>query len=145
MIVVDSMLGKLSRYLRMLGYDVEYVGNDKDDSFIINNSRGKLLLTRDKALHERVSSSILLKSYDPLMQLEELKGKLPNPDHGMFEACSECGSPLEGVSKGSEVPEYVSSEAKEVFYCRKCDRYYWDGSHTKNFRRLMESIGIEVH
>ena len=34
MIIADSMLGKLSRYLRMIGYEVEYMDSDKDDSYI---------------------------------------------------------------------------------------------------------------
>lgn len=144
MIVADSMLGKLSRYLRMLGYDVEYIENDKDDSYVVNNSLGKIVLTRDKLLHERIKSSILLKSYDPLKQLEELRGRLPPPDHKLFETCSACGSFLKKIKGDLDLPDYVSKQAAEVFYCKKCDKYYWEGSHTQNFRRLMESIGIEV-
>jgi uncharacterized protein with PIN domain len=145
MIVIDSMLGKLSKYLRMMGYDIEYIENDKDDSFIINVSKGCLVVTRDKLLHERINNSILLKTYRTLDQLRELKDKLPKPDHGFMELCSVCGSVLEKTKENSNFPDYVNKQAKEIFYCKKCDKYYWEGSHTDNFRKMVERIGFEVH
>lgn len=145
MIIVDSMLGKLSRYLRMMGYDIEYIGNDKDDSFIINKSEGRLILTRDKLLHDRIQNSILLKSYRTLEQLEELKDKLPRPEHNFMELCSICGSVLEKTDERINLPAYVNKQAKEIFFCKGCNKFYWEGSHTDNFRKMVERIGFEVH
>jgi uncharacterized protein with PIN domain len=145
MIVVDSMLGKLSRYLRMIGYEVEYIGNDKDDSYIIGISTDKLILTRDRQLHERVGNSILLKSYKPVEQLAELKDKLPPAEHGFMELCSLCGRAVEKIEKGDEFPDYVNRTASEIFYCKNCDKYYWYGSHTDNFRKTLEKVGYEIH
>jgi uncharacterized protein with PIN domain len=145
MMIVDSMLGKLSKYLRMMGYDIEYVENDKDDSFIINKSEGCLVITRDKLLHDRIKNSIFLKSYRPLDQLRELKDKLPKPEHNFMELCSICGSVLEKTNENASLPDYVNKQAKEIFYCKKCDKFYWEGGHTDNFRKMVERIGFEVH
>ncbi|MCL5873994.1 MAG: Mut7-C RNAse domain-containing protein [Candidatus Thermoplasmatota archaeon] len=145
MIIVDSMLGKLARYLRMIGYDVEYIGNDKDDSYIISISKDKLILTRDKQLHERLDNSILLKSYSPIEQLAELRDRLPSVEHGFMELCSLCGGVVERTQVRSDLPDYVSKQATEIFYCKSCDKYYWNGSHTDNFRKMLERIGYEVH
>ncbi|MEM0134296.1 MAG: Mut7-C RNAse domain-containing protein [Thermoplasmatales archaeon] len=144
MIIADSMLGKLSRYLRMIGYDVEYIESDKDDSYIINKSKNNLILTRDKQLHQKVSESILIRSFNALDQLVELNGKLPTPPHHFMELCSICGGFLEKIERNDRLPDYVNKEAKEIFYCKRCDKYYWNGSHTEGFKKMMERIGIEV-
>ncbi len=144
MIIADSMLGKLSRYLRMIGYDVEYVESDKDDSYIVNRSENNLILTRDKQLHEKLRNSVLIKSYSPIEQLEELKDKLPAPQHRFMELCSICGAVLEKTEVKEGLPDYVNRDAIEIFYCRNCDKFYWNGSHTENFRKIAERAGIEI-
>jgi uncharacterized protein with PIN domain len=138
------MLGKLSRYLRMIGYDVEYVESDKDDSYIVNRSENNLILTRDKQLHEKLRNSVLIKSYSPIEQLEELKDKLPAPQHRFMELCSICGAVLEKTEVKEGLPDYVNRDAIEIFYCRNCDKFYWNGSHTENFRKIAERAGIEI-
>ncbi len=144
MIVVDSMLGRLSRYLRMIGYEVEYVDNGKEDSYIVDISKENLVITMDKQLHERLENSILIKSFSPQEQLAELKGKLPDPEHGFLDLCSKCGSVLDIVKSKDGLPDYVNRNSGEIFYCRKCEKYYWHGSHTDNFRTMLERIGFEI-
>ncbi len=144
MIIADSMLGKLCRYLRMIGYEVEYIENDKDDSYIISISENNLILTRDRQLHERLANSVLIKSYKSIDQLKELKGKLPAPRHSFMELCSICGRLLEKTEKRGEMPDYVNKDAEEVYYCKSCNKFYWNGSHTDNFRRMVERIGFEI-
>lgn len=144
MIIADSMLGKLSRYLRIMGYEVEYITSEKDDDFIVKMSNGNVVLTRDKELHQRIPGSILIKGYEPLDQLIEIIDKLPEPKYKPWELCPICSSKLEIVTGRKDFPEYVSKVAEEIFYCRKCDKYYWKGSHTSNFRKMMESIGLEI-
>lgn len=145
MIIADSMLGKLSRYLRMIGYDVEYIESDRDDSYVIERSEGNLVITRDKALHSRIEGSILLRSYEPTDQLKEISGRLPAVEHGFMELCSICGSKLRKVEGGIDLPEYVNKQADTIFYCDRCDKFYWNGSHTVNFKRMLEEVGFEVH
>jgi len=131
MIIADSMLGKLARYLRIIGYDVKYIEKDKDDSYIISISEDNLILTRDKLLHGRLKNSVLIQSYHSERQLAELRGVLPVPEHRFMELCSICGFRLESVDNGDELPEYVNKDAKQIFRCNSCDRYYWNGSHMK--------------
>ncbi len=144
MIIADSMLGKLARYLRIMGYEVEYITPDRDDDFIVNNSQGNLVLTRDRELHSRINSSILIKSYDPIDQLLEIKDRLPAPTFRSWELCPICSFRLEKVESRNGLPDYVSKIAEEIFYCPRCNKYYWQGSHTSNFKKMMESIGLEI-
>ena len=144
MLVADSMLGKLARYLRMLGHNVTYIPSDRDDSSIIEEYRDYIILTRDKNLNGRAPNSILIKSYMPIDQLREVFPKLPPPEHGPWELCPFCSSELERVAEKTNLPEYVSRIAKEIFVCRKCGRYYWKGTQSTNFAKMMEGIGIEI-
>ncbi|MEM0127763.1 MAG: Mut7-C RNAse domain-containing protein [Thermoplasmatales archaeon] len=144
MIVVDSMLGKLSKYLRMLGYDVEYITNDKDDSYIVERSKICQVITRDKELHSRIPSSILVTDYDPKGQLGQVYRKLPKPEHGFLELCTECGLKTLEIESRENLPEYVNRTAERIFYCTRCEKYYWKGSHISNFVVMLESLGIEV-
>jgi len=144
MIIVDSMLGKLARYLRIMGYEVNYITPDKDDDFIVRNSGDSIVLTRDRELHSRLKNSILIKSYEPVEQLVELKDVLPKPDFNPWQLCPICSYRLEKVASRENLPEYVSKFAEDIFYCPRCDKYYWQGSHTSNFKKMMESIGLEI-
>ncbi|MGC8645073.1 MAG: Mut7-C RNAse domain-containing protein [Thermoplasmata archaeon] len=144
MIIADSMLGKLTTYLRMLGYEVEYVSSDKEDSFVADESREKILLTRDKALHRKTPNSILVKAYDPKEQLREVIPKLPEPEHGFLELCSLCGAKIQEVRNRENLPEYVNVKAEKIYYCSRCNKYYWEGSHTDNFRKMLRGLGIEI-
>ncbi len=145
MIIADSMLGKLARYLRIIGYDVKYIEKDKDDSYIISISENNLILTRDKLLHGKLKNSVLIESHDSERQLAELKGALPAPEHRFMELCSICGHSLESVENRIELPEYVNKDAKQIFRCNSCNRYYWNGSHMENFRKMVERVGFEIH
>lgn len=144
MIIVDSMLGKLSRYLRMIGYEVEYITNEKDDSYILSRCKGNLVLTRDKLLRQKVLDSILVNSHEPLAQLKQILPNLPKPEHNFLDLCTVCGNILNRARKSGELPDYVSNDTTEIFYCEACKKYYWNGSHTKNFAKMMESIGLEI-
>jgi uncharacterized protein with PIN domain len=144
MIIADSMLGKLSKYLRMIGYEVEYVSSDKDDSYIISEAKSNLVITRDKALHRMIPDSVLVTSYEPLEQLKEVIPYLHEPENQFLSICTICGSKLEKVWDKKNLPEYVNKDAEEVFHCQKCDRYYWNGTHVQKFKKMMESIGIEI-
>ncbi|MEM0073477.1 MAG: Mut7-C RNAse domain-containing protein [Thermoplasmatales archaeon] len=144
MIIVDSMLGKLAKYLRMLGYDVEYITNDKDDSYIVEKSKICKVITRDKELHKRIPNSILVTDYNPKEQLKEVYRELPKPEHGFLELCTECGLKTLEIQSREDLPEYVNKNAEKIFYCTRCGKYYWKGSHISNFVVMLESLGIEV-
>jgi len=144
MIIVDSMLGKLARYLRIMGYEVYYITPDKDDDFIVRNSGDNIVVTRDRELHSRLKNSILIKSYEPIEQIAELKELLPKPEFNSWELCPICSCKLEKVESRENLPDYVSKFAEDIFYCPKCNKYYWQGSHTTNFKKMMESIGLEI-
>ncbi|HEY3346611.1 MAG TPA: Mut7-C RNAse domain-containing protein, partial [Nitrospirota bacterium] len=52
---VDAMLGKLARWLRILGYDTTYRQEIADDELVRNAlDEGRIILTRDTLLVKRL-------------------------------------------------------------------------------------------
>ncbi|MFW5929659.1 MAG: Mut7-C RNAse domain-containing protein, partial [Halobacteriota archaeon] len=97
--LADLMLGRLTTYLRMTGYDVEYAGDlnlDSDDDVLdYLDETGRTLLTRDRELSRRADDAVLLESLDVEAQLCELADsgfdlRLTTPDR-----CSRCNGRLE--------------------------------------------------
>lgn len=144
MIVLDAMLGKLSRYLRMLGYDVVTINSEIQDEEIVNKYHNDLILTRDRDLARRMKNSIYVVNDIPANQLKEVIDKLPAPNNEKFSICTQCGTKLTIVNDISNLPPYVPKVAGDIYFCKNCQKYYWYGSHIRNFKKSMEKMGIEI-
>ncbi|BAT72125.1 conserved hypothetical protein [Thermosulfidibacter takaii ABI70S6] len=142
--VADVMLGKLARFLRMMGQDVLYFDKAEDEFLLYTcKETNRTLLTRDKELHNAARSvkvdSVLLASNYVKEQLRELLDKktlkLAKPSR-----CIVCNGLL--VKKGPEdveglIPEFVLHKNREFWMCSRCGKVYWDGSHVKNFVKFI--------
>jgi len=130
--VCDAMLGKLARFLRVLGYDTIYT--QEEDEVIIKKYKDRILLTKDKWLCKRfLGHCVYLNSSDVEAQLEELHITLGIPLR-MPEAplrCSLCNAELIYVGKVGD---------REMWICPKCGQPYWKGSHTKRMEEMFKRI-----
>ncbi|RME90159.1 MAG: twitching motility protein PilT [Anaerolineae bacterium] len=145
--LLDAHLGRLTAYLRMLGFDCLY-RNDYDDAELtaIVQREGRILLTRDRRLLMRkaIRYGYCLRSSDPQEQLHEvvrrfdLTGKI-----SPFQRCLRCNHPLQPVPK-REILHRLEPLTKKYFnefhICPHCDQIYWKGSHYERMIRLIESI-----
>lgn len=138
--IVDEMLGKLAKWLRILGYDTLYI-SPTTDSYLVSQAfkEQRIILTRDRRLVERkyMPKYVLVKSNDYNEQLEEIRKELglkPDPEK-WFSRCLICNTEIQPVKK-EEIKDKVSEftyETHEQFYqCSSCNRIYWPGTHTKN-------------
>lgn len=135
----DHMLKRLSRWLRFMGYDVEYPRKDVSDNEILKicGREGRILLTRDQELYGRYARSILIRSEDFRDQVVQVAGLFP-PDRKMyFTRCPECNSDLTISHDISGLPEGVMSSVTEIWVCMDCGKKYWKGSH---YDRILEQI-----
>lgn len=143
----DEMLGRLARYLRFLGYDVEYTQGARDAE-LLRRSREeeRRLLTRDRTLAQRTQRAILLRSLEVEDQLRELKREIPDLDRGVrFVRCSLCNGPLHEADRSTPrppkgVPEDRWSSPEPVFVCGSCGQGYWEGDHTREIRRTFARV-----
>ena len=145
--IADTMLGKLSRWLRLMGYDVDYE-NDFKDGEIIANATERTILTRDMALFKRAESkglsALLIRKTDLKEQLLQLKEEVGIELHDTpeFSRCSLCNGEIEKIEKEKvrdEVPPKVF-ENSEFWVCKNCQKIYWEGGHWKNIRERVKDV-----
>ncbi len=145
--VADMMLGRLVRWLRILGVDVLYLNPVEDRELLRLSRRDKrILLTRDTRLVQRrgVGEYLLLRDNDPMAQLKAVIRVYPPEPNRILTRCLRCNTPLTPSEKSDvrdEVPEYIYHTVSQFARCRSCDRVYWEGSHCQHMvetcRRLM--------
>jgi len=146
-LLADAMLGKLARWLRLLGYDVWYM--QADDAAIAHTARaeGRVLLTRDHQLSERRGlHTVLVQSdrlTDQLAQVVETVGRLPT---GTPQRCMACNAALVAISveaARSGIPAYVVENVGlsgdlPFHQCPECGKIYWKGTH---WRGIEDQLG----
>lgn len=145
--ILDAHLGKLARYLRMLGFDATY-GNDVRDVVIVQRSRddGRVILTRDRGIvkHGDVTHGYWLRLTDPVEQLREVVEALDLAGRiRPFTRCMACNAELERAlleEVRGQVPEDVAERCNTFTRCPRCERVYWKGSHFERMERLIASI-----
>ncbi len=145
--VLDTHLGKLATYLRLLGFDVLY-GTDCDDDTLasISADEVRILLTRDRGLLKRgaVTHGYYVRETDPQRQLVEalrrfdLFGAL-----APFRRCLRCNGLLAPVRK-EEVADRLPPKTRQYYdefqCCQACGRIYWPGSHYRRMLRFVERV-----
>ena len=138
--IADNNVGKLARWLRMMGYDALSFG-EKDDGELIEIAlnEGRVILTKDTQIAKRrlvVSGrlkTVLIQEDDPESQLRQVVTALDLDCHlRPFSMCLECNQTLIPRSKAevkSLVPPYVFRTQNEYMECPTCHRIYWRGTH----------------
>lgn len=130
------MLGRLARWLRFLGHDVEYERAASDDGLLLRaRTTGRLLLTRDVVLARRAAErALLVRSLDPddqLVEVVEALGLRASADLSLSR-CAECNAIVEPIARDAlpwSVPEEVRERHERFWRCPGCARVYWEGSH----------------
>jgi uncharacterized protein with PIN domain len=146
----DSMLGRLARWLRALGFDTAY-DPEIDDATLVRRAweEGRWILTCDRRLSSewRVRGCVVLQAEAPLDRLREVVTHFGIEEpRRLFGRCLECNEPLEALSwddvgrEGVRIPERVRRAHHEFSRCLACGRVYWEGSHTRRMRRRLEEI-----
>ncbi len=145
-LLADGMLGRLARWLRVLGYDTAYA-SDTDDAELLRRARaeGRVLLTADRALAKRRGARTMLIETQILAdQLRQVRDTLGPPPGHEFSRCVACNGELFPVDKSAladRVPPYVLATHKEFYRCHDCGRIYWPGTHVE---RMKAALGDSV-
>jgi uncharacterized protein with PIN domain len=148
--VVDRMLGKLAKGLRMLGYDtVYYRGEGAYPLIKMAREEGRVILTRNSNLIPKRPEDRIqrIKEDKPFLQLKELiqKKVISLNDEPLFSRCLLCNILLDGILREEvegNVPDFIFFQYKKFFRCPQCLRIYWQGSHQENMKRWVEKLRI---
>lgn len=140
--IVDFMLGKLSRNLRLLGFDAEYVRHiDREDLISRLLDEQRILLTRAHNLPKRDDIYVVNSDAHPEQTREVIRvfDLTPKP----FTRCVVCNFPLKRVRKPDVeeyVPPYVFETQSEFSRCDRCGRIYWKGTHYERIKKFIDII-----
>ncbi|MEE8428771.1 MAG: Mut7-C RNAse domain-containing protein [Gammaproteobacteria bacterium] len=143
--IVDSNLGRLARYLRLLGFDALYK-NDYTDKEVAQIARDekRIVLTRDRSLlqHKIITHGYFVRAVKPNKQVKEVLSRLDlyrtvNP----FSRCIRCNGKLQNVDK-IFIEEKLEPKTKKYYHqfrmCTECGQTYWKGSHFHRMQKLCD-------
>jgi uncharacterized protein with PIN domain len=147
--VLDGHLGKLARYMRLVGLDAEcrMDASDRDIAELAARD-GRIVLTRDRGLLKRrvVSHGYWMRAAAPRQQLVEVLQRF-GPTLAPFTRCLRCNNELRDVPKSS-VESRLEPRTREYYQrfqeCPGCHRVYWAGSHWQRLTRLVERTRLEA-
>jgi len=142
--LVDFMLGRLAKELRLLGFDTLYPGPDNPANLLARTRReGRVLITRNTRLKgkegvEFLPSEDLREQIRVLFKRFDLKSKIKP-----FSRCLLCNEELEEIPKKEvrgRVPFFIYRTIDNFSHCPKCGRIYWKGSHYQDMEGRIRGI-----
>ena len=146
--LVDSSLGRLSTWLRILGYDTVCWRGAADRAFLRMAEReGRVVLTRRKDVLGRQHPGIVLfvESDRVEDQIAEVAGRLglrPEPDK-LFTVCLRCNEPLKEAAPDQVrplIPDYVFRTQTSFRVCPKCRGVFWSGTQRERAMKTLEKL-----
>lgn len=143
----DPNLGKLCKWLRILGFDARYERNFSVGRRLALAAEGRWLLTRITALKDAPleSRQIFIRANEPFEQLRQVirETGITLADVRPFTRCIRCNRAIKGVDKTrvlGRVPDYIAQTRETFHECPGCGRFYWEGSHGNRMRRRVAAL-----
>jgi hypothetical protein len=144
----DRMLGKLVKWLRILGLDVIY-GPHLSGYGLIRAARAeeRLILTRDRRLKQKQPPPFILIDSDHYREqvrqvIEACQLKVGS---AVFTRCVVCNALLQPKAREtveSLVPPYVFASQEKFSWCPGCQRVYWPATHYLRLLEQLKEMGI---
>jgi len=145
--VADVHLGRLMRYLRMMGLDVLYKNNFVDEEIVrISLIERRAILTRDRGILKRneVTHGYWVRSTKVEEQVKEVLKRFDlQKEVKEFTRCIECNEPLKSIKKETiidQLPPKVANSQNEFYRCPVCNKIYWKGTHYLRILKFIQSI-----
>jgi uncharacterized protein with PIN domain len=143
----DAMLGKLARWLRVIGCDVVYRAHIDDAELAeLALAEGRVILTRDRRLplERKATRCLIVESESTAEQLRQVAATFELEWHARaFTRCTRCNGPIREAPKrevAGSVPTRVLLEQDRFARCVDCQQIYWRGSHVERMRRTLRRV-----
>jgi uncharacterized protein with PIN domain len=144
----DRMLGRLVKWLRVIGQDVIY-GPHLTGYGLIRAARreNRLILTRDCGLKQKQPPEFIFIESDRYAEqlLQVIEVCRLKPLRKCFTRCLVCNSPVQPKAKDAVkaiVPSYVFSTQEKFSWCPECRRVYWPATHHQKIAEQLANMGI---
>jgi len=145
--VADVHLGRLTKYLRMMGIDVLYKNDFNDDEIVeISLIEKRAILTKDRGILKRneVTHGYWVRSTKVEEQVKEVIKRFDlQKEIKEFSRCIECNELLKQIKRESiisRLPPKVANSQKEFYRCPSCKKIYWKGTHYLRMLKFIQSI-----
>jgi uncharacterized protein with PIN domain len=144
--IADAMLGRLARWLRLLGFDTLYYPHIRDrDLLRLALQEERVILTRDSHFLgvKNLKNLCFIHSDDPTAQVIEVLKAFDIREFGTGR-CARCNGLLDTVQEKESirdlVPEYIFFHGSGFSRCLDCGNVYWEGTHMKRFRKQLGNV-----
>lgn len=145
--ILDAHLGKLARYLRLLGFDVLFDGHYQDAEIArIAEHENRIVLTRDKGLlkNKIITHGYWLRKKLPKEQLLETIRRFDLKKHFLpFTRCLECNGLINAIDKQKvygKVSSNILDNHEHFFQCAGCQKIYWHGTHYQKLQNFIDAL-----
>jgi uncharacterized protein len=145
--ICDVHLGKLAKYMRMLGLNVDYQNNYTASKMVyMSVKQNKIILTKGQELlkNKLITRGYCVKETTPKLQLQEVVSYFDL--HGLFfpmSRCLRCNQIVEQATKDSvrdRVPASILEMHDKFTTCDGCGLVYWEGSHYRSMMAWIREI-----
>jgi hypothetical protein len=132
--LVDLMLMRLGRWLRLLGLNVANPKDESDNDLLLQAKKEcRTIITRDKRLFLAApgagASCLLIRSSkisDQLLEMADAGVPLRLDPH----RCTLCNGPL----------QEAKTSGMKRWQCSACKKFYWDGGHWQKMESMLQAI-----
>jgi uncharacterized protein with PIN domain len=145
--IADAHLGGLASLLRMAGFDTLYDNNVRDEDVAAIAAReGRIVLTRDRDLLKRrlITHGCYVRALKSTQQFHEIFDRLELAGSVQpFTLCLHCNAPLRTIDKAlvqHRLPPRVRERHNRFSTCDVCRRVFWEGSHWRHMRALLNEV-----
>lgn len=147
----DSMLARLARWLRLLGFDCAYYGSITDAELVRRAiEENRVILTRDRKLENEwwVANIYVVEAAELRAQLVEVLRRFDlTRSIAVLSRCNECDQPVRSAVVDDirdRVPPHVLEIHHDFSTCPRCGRVFWEGTHAERIRRVVDELLAEV-
>jgi uncharacterized protein len=144
----DDNLGKLAKYLRLMGFDTAFTAIISNGELIAKMLKeDRLVITRDRRLADRIETGriVVVDIDSPEEQLRQIMKKLAIPiiRERFFSRCLICNEVCREINANEikdKVFPYILKTKNQFRQCPKCDRIFWQGSHYRHMIAKLDKI-----
>lgn len=147
MFIVDCMLGKLAKWLKILGFDALFFSKIEDDELLsLAKEEGRILLTKDTGLIQQAKDvqTLFLESEEWQDQIRQVIEHFNLREKAApHTRCIDCNEVLKNLPKKNAknlVSAFVFDKADSFALCPDCGRVFWRGTHFRNMEGKIREI-----
>jgi uncharacterized protein with PIN domain len=149
--IADTMLGKLSRWLRILGYDTVYDKNatiEQIADMALNSDAAFLTRRTYFPIKTAIKNMVFIPHEKIEDQLKYIAERFNlNISGPFFTRCLNCNKEIVPVAKDKlqgKVPQRTFEGTNDFYLCPQCNKIYWHGTHYKNTLNKLARISILI-